>query len=88
MLPSRVYAMVVIVIDASYVVANVLGAVVVVWTTLMFGIYILKNQAAKPCAVLHIKLRTKHHILQTIHEVAMLLLCVPLLTFTIAVVVE
>lgn len=88
MLPAGVDAMVVIVVHACDVVADVLRVVVVVRSALILRVYILEDEAAQPCAVLHVELGTEHHVLQIVHEVAALLPCVPLFALAVAVVVE
>ena len=88
MLPAGVDAVVVVVVHACDVVADVLGAVVVIRSALILGVDILEDEAAQPSAVLQVELGAEHHVLQTVHEVAALLPCVPLFALAVAVVVE
>ena len=88
MLPSGVGAVVIVVVGAGNVVADVLRAVVVVWTALVFRIEILEHDVSQPCAILDVHLCSEHHVFEAIHEVAAVLPCVPLLALSVAVIVE
>ena len=64
MLPARESTMIIVIICSGKMVWNINGSVVIVRTTLLFGIEILHHHITQPLAVLEVQLRTQHDILE------------------------
>ena len=68
MLPSRIDAVVIIIISTRYMVCDTRCTVMIVRTTLIFGIEILQHHIFQPARILQIQFEAQHDVLQRIHE--------------------
>ena len=88
MLPSRIDAMVVVVVHASEMVRNIHRMVVIVRTALVLSIEIFEDDVTQPSAIFQVDFRTEHDVLEFVAIETALLVFHPLITLTISIVVE
>ena len=77
MLIARIDAVVVIVVDAGYLVADVLRVVVVVGAALVFCVDVFGYDVAQPSSVLQFQFAAQHDVLKVVEEVAAMYALVP-----------
>ena len=85
---ARIDAVVVIVVDAGYLVADVLRVVVVVGATLVFCVDVFGYDVAQPSAVFQFQFAAKHDVFKVVEEVAAMYALVPVVARAVAVVVD
>ena len=67
---------------------NIHCMIMVIWSTLIFGMDILQYNITNPSAIFDIQFRTQHHVLEGIHKEAMAFLALPLLSFAITIIIK
>lgn len=88
MLPASIVTMIVIIVHSSQMIRNIHCMIMVIWSTLIFGMDILQYNITNPSAIFDIQFRTQHHVLEGIHKEAMAFLALPLLSFAITIIIK